>query len=239
MRFEMLRFDWSIFMQIIESIPKSWRQLVESKWTDAEISVWEDKIASILEEGNHTPDKKNLFKAFEMTNFKGVKVVILGQDPYPTPGHANGLAFSTEDFVQPFPKSLLNIFKELKRSIPEYDLPLTGNLTGWAKQGVLLINTCLSTEKGTANAHQKKGWEELTSLFLSELFKKKKNIVGMFWGNQAKRFIENITMEDHLILTSSHPSPLSFYRGFSGCNHFSLCNDYMVKNHKKTIDWQT
>lgn len=226
-------------MQIIQSIPKTWRKLVESNWSDAEISVWEYKITSILKEGNFTPDTRNLFKAFELIDFNDVKVVILGQDPYPTAGCANGLAFSTEDFVQPFPKSLLNIFKELKRSIPEYDFPLTGNLNAWAKQGVLLINTCLSTKKGIANAHQNRGWEELTSLFLSELFEKKKNLVGMFWGNQAKKYIESIDIKDHLILTSSHPSPLSVYLGFNGCNHFQLCNEYMLKNHKKTIDWQT
>ena len=226
-------------MQTIQSIPKSWRQLVENNWSDEQKAVWENKITTLLRSNNVTPEVKNVFKALELTDFEDVQVVILGQDPYPTLGHANGLAFSTEDFVQPFPKSLFNIFKELRRSNPEYFFPLTGNLSAWSKQGVLLLNTCLTTEIGEANAHRNKGWEELTLLFLTQLFKKKKNLVGLFWGNQAKKFIENINTSEHLILTSSHPSPLSVYRGFDGCNHFQLCNEYLVKKDKKTIDWQT
>ncbi len=226
-------------MQIIHSIPASYLELIYEKWSTLELNQWSEKINNLLENIELAPDKRNLFKALELCSFQDVKVVILGQDPYPTPGHANGLAFSIEDFVQPFPKSLLNIFKELKRSVPGYDFPLTGNLTSWAEQGVLLLNTCLTTEKGVANAHQNKGWEEFTSLIITSLFEKQKNLVGMFWGKQAQLMIKNIKTEEHLILESSHPSPLSVYRGFDGCNHFQLCNDYLLKKDEIAIEWQT
>lgn len=226
-------------MKNIQLIPSDWLALIEKQWSKDHQILWNEKIENLLSKPNLAPKKEKIFKAFELCSVADVKVVILGQDPYPTLGHANGLAFSTEDFVQPFPKSLRNIFKELQRSIADYSIPLTGNLEPWAEQGVLLLNTCLTTEIGQANAHKNQGWEELTFLLLQAIFREKKQLVAMLWGSQAQAIIPTLNQENHLILQSSHPSPLSVYRGFDGCNHFQLCNDYLRQNGKKEINWQT
>jgi uracil-DNA glycosylase len=226
-------------MKIHEQIPADWLNLLLETWSLEELITWSKQMENLLAQEKITPPVSQIFKALEECTIENTKVVILGQDPYPTPGHANGMAFSTEDFVQPFPKSLLNIFKELKRSIPGYDFPLKGNLAPWARQGVLLLNTCLTTIEGTANAHKNKGWENLTHTLLQSLFSKKKNLVGMFWGKQAQEISNHLPEKDHLFLESSHPSPLSVYRGFNSCNHFVLCNEYLLKLDKKAIDWQT
>lgn len=226
-------------MKIHENIPEDWMMLLSKVWPHKEILKWSEQLSEWISKENTTPAKNAIFKALELCTVEKTKVVILGQDPYPTHGHANGLAFSTEDFVQPFPKSLVNIFKELKRSLPEYDYPLTGNLTTWAEQGVLLLNTCLTTKIGQANAHQNKGWEEMTSRLVEQLFQEKEGLVGMFWGKQAQNFASIINKSDHLILETSHPSPLSVYRGFEGCGHFTMCNSYLEKKGEKPILWQT
>jgi uracil-DNA glycosylase len=226
-------------MENIQLIPQDWYAFIEPIWPKEKQKSWSEKIAPLINKKNITPVKSNIFRALEVCSVKNTRVVILGQDPYPTFGHAHGLAFSTEDFVQPFPKSLLNIFKELKRSVPNYTYPMTGNLTSWAEQGVLLLNTCLTTEVGTANAHKGLGWEEFTLLLLQRLFDQKENLVGMFWGNQAQVLLPKQKIESHLILSSSHPSPLSVYRGFDGCNHFHMCNDFLGEKGQVQIDWQT
>lgn len=226
-------------MKNIQLIPSDWLALIEKQWSKDQQRLWNEKIENLLSKPNLAPRKENIFKALELCSVADVKVVILGQDPYPILGHANGLAFSTEDFVQPFPKSLRNIFKELQRSIADYSIPLTGNLQPWAEQGVLLLNTCLTTEIGQANAHKNQGWEELTFLLLQAIFREKNQLVAMLWGSQAQAVLPTLSQENHLILQSSHPSPLSVYRGFDGCNHFQLCNDYLRQNGKKEINWQT
>ncbi len=226
-------------MKILDQIPEDWMRLIDLEWSTEHKIEWSSRVEELILDKPITPHVGQIFSAFEKCSFEKTKVVILGQDPYPTAGHANGLAFSTEDFVQPFPKSLLNIFKELKRSMDEYDFPLTGNLVPWSEQGVLLLNTCLTTEIGVANAHQKKGWEDFTSLLIKKLFIEKEGLVGMFWGKQAQDFTSNINKDGHLILETSHPSPLSVYRGFEGCGHFRQCNDFLVEKGKKSINWQT
>lgn len=228
-----------LLMNILEQIPSDWFDLISNAWSKGELNKWSNDVEKIIKGVEITPKKDRIFKALEDCPVKDVKVLILGQDPYPTAGHANGMAFSTEDFVQPFPKSLSNIFKELKRSIPEYDFPLTGNLTPWAEQGVLLLNTCLTTEVGEANAHKNIIWEKFTSTLIKELFKNNSGLVGMFWGKQAQDFISGIEEKDQLILKSSHPSPLSVYRGFKGCDHFNLCNQYLIQKGENPIEWQT
>lgn len=226
-------------MNIFQQIPADWRALIGTEWTQDDALRWSERIEKLLSESDFTPNRNAIFKALELCAVENTKVVVLGQDPYPSPGHANGLAFSTEDFVQPLPKSLTNIFKELKRTVPEYEFPLTGNLTSWSEQGVLLINTCLTTEIGIANAHKNRGWEELTNLILQQLFKHKKGLVGLFWGNQAQATIQRIKTDSHLILCTSHPSPLSVYRGFDGCDHFRKCNHFLLKNDQNAIRWQS
>lgn len=224
---------------ILDNLPSSWKQITLANWSNSEQSDWQQKIQVCLHPKTTAPPISSIFKAFELCNPENVKVIIIGQDPYPTLGHANGLAFSTEDLVQPFPRSLLNIFKELKRSIPDYEFPLTGNLKPWADQGVFLINTCLTTEVGIANAHKGLGWEDFTDLVLTCLNELNENLVILFWGKQAMEKMPLFTESKHLLLHSSHPSPLSVRRGFEGCNHFVDCNAFLKSKKIAEINWQS
>jgi uracil-DNA glycosylase len=182
------------------------------------------------------PEKSKLFNAFNLCLFEEIKVVILGQDPYPTKGYAQGLCFSVESNVRPFPKSLNNIFKEIESdlSIP---FPENGNLERWANQGVLLLNSVLTVEKGQADSHKGMGWEQFTDAVIELISQKKENVVFILWGSKALSKSILIDEKKHLILSSVHPSPLSAYRGFFGCNHFSKTNEYLVSKGSKTIDW--
>jgi uracil-DNA glycosylase len=182
------------------------------------------------------PEKSKLFNAFNLCLFEEIKVVILGQDPYPTKGSAHGLCFSVESNVRPFPKSLNNIFKEIESdlSIP---FPENGNLERWANQGVLLLNSVLTVEKGQADSHKGMGWEQFTDAVIELISQKKENVVFILWGSKALSKSILIDEKKHLILSSVHPSPLSAYRGFFGCNHFSKTNEYLVSKGSKTIDW--
>jgi uracil-DNA glycosylase len=182
------------------------------------------------------PEKSKLFNAFNLCLFEEIKVVILGQDPYPTKGYAHGLCFSVESNVRPFPKSLNNIFKEIESdlSIP---FPENGNLERWANQGVLLLNSVLTVEKGQADSHKGMGWEQFTDAVIELISQKKENVVFILWGSKALSKSILIDEKKHLILSSVHPSPLSAYRGFFGCNHFSKTNEYLVSKGSKTIDW--
>ncbi len=180
------------------------------------------------------PKEENIFKALNLVPIDRVKVVIIGQDPYHEPGQAQGMSFSVpENF--PFPPSLINIFKEIETDL-NIKCKNSGDLTRWAKQGVLLLNTVLTVRKGFANSHKDKGWEKLTSKIIEILGKKKEPIVFMLWGSYAQSFAPLIEKQ-HLILKAPHPSPLSAYRGFFGCKHFSKCNEFLAKNNKEPIDW--
>jgi uracil-DNA glycosylase len=224
-------------INILGVLPSVWRELISNKWTLDDQNSWQRKIQICLNPSTTAPPISSIFRAFELCEPKNIKVIIIGQDPYPTLGHANGLAFSTEDFVQPFPRSLLNIFKELKRSIPGYQIPITGNLTEWAKQGVFLINSCLTTEVGQANAHKNKGWEEFTDLILTGLNELNKDMVVFFWGKQAMEKMTLFSAGKQHLLYSSHPSPLSVRRGFEGCNHFVDCNLFFKSKKITEISW--
>jgi len=182
------------------------------------------------------PEKSKLFNAFNLCLFEEIKVVILGQDPYPTKGYAQGLCFSVESNVRPFPKSLNNIFKEIESdlSIP---FPENGNLERWANQGILLLNSVLTVEKGQADSHKGMGWEQFTDAVIELISQKKENVVFILWGSKALSKSILIDEKKHLILSSVHPSPLSAYRGFFGCHHFSKTNEYLVSKGSKTIDW--
>ncbi len=180
------------------------------------------------------PDKGDLFNAFKATPYNKVKVVIIGQDPYHQPGQAHGLAFSVNDGVK-FPKSLQNIFKELNSDL-SIDIPFTGNLTKWAKQGVLLINTGLSVRKDQANSHKSIGWQKLTDRIIELLGKREDPIVFILWGKHAQEKSKYI-LEHHKIIESAHPSPLSAYRGFFGSKPFSKTNEFLSSLNKQTIDW--
>lgn len=182
------------------------------------------------------PDMHDIFNALKLTDYNDVKVVILGQDPYHGEGEAHGLSFSVKPGIA-IPPSLKNIYKELNQSLGCY-IPNNGFLEKWARQGVLLLNTSLTVRKDMANSHSGKGWEILTDAIIKKLNSRSEPMVFMLWGNNAKSkswFIDN---ERHLVLMSVHPSPLSASRGFFGCNHFKLANDFLVKAGKDPIDWQ-
>ncbi|MFT5581957.1 MAG: uracil-DNA glycosylase [Psychromonas sp.] len=224
-------------MDILSQIPLDYRILIEKNLNLTQVNQLEINLDKEMESFDITPEQNNWFKALRLCPADKVKVLILGQDPYPTKGHAHGLSFSTEDFVQPFPKSLRNIFVELKRSVDGYQVPITGNLTNWAEQGVLLLNTSLTTRVGEANAHENLGWEEITKQIIQKVFLNNKSVVALLWGNQAQKFAPLIKVKEHLILETSHPSPLSSYRGFNGCNHFNEVNLFLEKNNLKKIVW--
>ncbi len=176
------------------------------------------------------------FEALNKTPYDKVKVVILGQDPYHGPNQAHGLCFSVTPEVKP-PPSLVNIFKELKSDLG-IETPKNGCLTGWAEQGVLLLNATLTVEHSKAGSHQKKGWEEFTDQILKKVNEKKEPVVFILWGSFAQKKGAFIDDKKHLVIKSPHPSPLSSYRGFFGSRPFSKTNDFLKENKKKVIDWK-
>lgn len=181
------------------------------------------------------PPASKIFEAFNATPFGDVKVVIIGQDPYHGPGQANGLCFSVNKGVA-FPPSLLNIFKEIQ-SETGAPIPQDGDLSRWARQGVLLLNSSLTVREHQPKSHSNLGWERLTDEAVRRLASQREGIVFMLWGSDAIRKGSFIDRSRHLVLTSPHPSPLSAYRGFFGNNHFKLANEYLVKSGKSPIEW--
>lgn len=186
--------------------------------------------------GKIFPKGSQIFRAFDACPFDKVKVVILGQDPYPTPGHAHGLCFSAESDVHPLPKSLTNIYKELNTDL---GIPMRNNadLNHWAEQGVLLLNAVLTVRSGEPDSHSGKGWEQFTDAVIQKLNEHKTGVVYMLWGSKAQRKAENVDRNKNLILTAPHPSPLSAHRGFFGSKHFSMANAYIEKNGGSSIHW--
>ena len=181
------------------------------------------------------PSNELIFNAFNSTPFHKVRIVILGQDPYHGPNQAHGLSFSVPPGVRR-PPSLLNIFKELNRSLG-VPISQSGCLQAWAEQGVLLLNATLTVEQATAGSHQKKGWELFTDEVIKQLDQRKESVVFMLWGSYAQKKGKHINEKKHLVLRSVHPSPLSAHRGFIGNNHFVLANDYLKKNGSSPLNW--
>lgn len=181
------------------------------------------------------PAAEAVFNAFKLTPFTQVKVVILGQDPYHQPGQAHGLAFSVPKTVAP-PPSLVNIYKEISEDIGAIP-PRHGNLEHWAEQGVLLLNTVLTVEANKANSHRNRGWETFTDAVIQALNQAPQPIVFLLWGKPAQSKSPLINTEKHTILTAPHPSPLSAYRGFFGCKHFSQTNRWLVRHKQTPIRW--
>lgn len=182
------------------------------------------------------PAPNEIYTALKLTTYKKTKVVILGQDPYPGPDQAHGLAFSVKPQVN-IPRSLMNIFKELHSDL-QCSIPNSGSLTTWAQQGVLLLNTVLTVRAHQPRSHHNQGWENLTDYIIKVLNQKTEPIVFLLWGNDAKKKQSLITNSYHLILTAAHPSPLSASRGFFGCRHFSQTNAFLSKQGHQPIDWQ-
>jgi uracil-DNA glycosylase len=182
------------------------------------------------------PPKDAVFNAFSITPFNQIKVVILGQDPYHGANQAHGLCFSVLDGIRP-PPSLANIYKELIRDVDEFEKPVGGNLTHWAEQGVLLLNTVLTVEAGQAHSHAKLGWETFTDTVIRMINTELSNVVFLLWGSHAHRKASVVDTGKHCVLKAPHPSPLSAHRGFIGCGHFSKTNDYLTQNRLSPIYW--
>lgn len=183
------------------------------------------------------PKNTDIFNAFNKTPFDKVKVVILGQDPYPGAHQAHGLSFSVQKGIA-IPRSLINIYKELETDIPGFKKPAHGNLEGWAQQGVLLLNATLTVRAGAPASHQKKGWEIFTDAVIKKISDLKEGVVFILWGSYAQSKIALIDQNKHFILKSVHPSPLSVERGFWGSKPFSKTNELLEKQGKTPIDWQ-
>jgi uracil-DNA glycosylase len=182
------------------------------------------------------PPSGLIFNAFNLTPFNEVKVVILGQDPYHNPKQAHGLSFSVADGIKP-PPSLVNIFKELQNDFG-YPIPNNGNLTVWAQQGVLLLNSILTVRANSPASHRNQGWEKFTDTVISKISEHKSDVVFLLWGAFAKEKAILIDEKKHLILTAPHPSPYSAAKGFFGCKHFSATNEYLIMKNFKPINWQ-
>jgi uracil-DNA glycosylase len=186
--------------------------------------------------GRIFPAGNEIFRAFDLCSPSKVKVVILGQDPYPTKGHAHGLCFSVNDKVKPLPKSLVNIFKELESDL-SIQAPANGDLSNWAEQGVLMINTVLTVREGLPDSHSGKGWEKFTDAAIQHLANSRSELVYVLWGAKAQKKVEYIDTHKNLIISSPHPSPLSAHRGFFGSKPFSRINEYLLKKGQTQINW--
>ena len=181
------------------------------------------------------PSMYDIFNSMKLTAFNDIKVVVLGQDPYHEKGQAMGLAFSVPK-GEKIPPSLVNIYKELKNELA-FNIPDSGDLTGWARQGVLLLNTCLTVREHQANSHKGRGWEEFTDGVIKKISDQTQHVVFVLWGANARSKKALIDKNKHLILESAHPSPLSAYNGFFGSGHFVKANEYLIKHNKTPIDW--
>ena len=216
-------------------IEESWKSVLADEFEKRYFTELARFVKSEYASQTVYPPGKLIFNAFNQCPFDILKVVILGQDPYHGPGQAHGLCFSVNNGVQ-FPPSLRNIFKELNNDVGK-PVPNSGNLTDWAKQGVLLLNATLTVRAHQAASHQKKGWEEFTDTVIQKINNEKENIVFLLWGNYAMGKRHFINTDKHLVLTSVHPSPLSASRGFFGNKHFSRTNQFLAEKRLGTISW--
>ncbi|ASP27802.1 uracil-DNA glycosylase [Spiroplasma corruscae] len=218
----------------------SWKSYLNNEWTEFILSnnldFELDKIWKSLEQiNNFLPPKELVFNLFNNISVNNIKVIILGQDPYHDIGQADGVAFSSFN-DKPTPRSLSNIFKELKRDL-NVDHKLNNSLMGWVKQGVFLINTSLTVEPHKPNSHKRLGWDRFIIKLLENLNHKNKNIIYCLWGNSAKNIYNNFKKKTKDVIITSHPSPFSFNKGFSGSSVFSKINILLINKQIKTIDW--
>ena len=216
-------------------IEESWKTQLSSQFEQPYFQQLVQFVRAEYAAGTCYPPGSLIFNAFHATPFDKVKVVILGQDPYHDEGQAHGLCFSVNDGVA-FPPSLQNIFKEIQQETGA-PIPASGNLTRWAHQGVLLLNSMLTVRAHQAGSHQGHGWEQFTDAVISRLNEGREHLVFLLWGSYAIKKGALIDRTRHLVLTSAHPSPLSSYRGFFGNRHFILCNEYLIQHGKQPIIW--
>ena len=216
-------------------IEESWKRPLRQEFEKPYFRILTDFVRKEYATKVVYPPAKLIFNAFDRCPFHKVKVVIVGQDPYHEPGQAHGLCFSVNEGVQ-LPPSLLNIYKEIEDDLGRV-VSRSGNLTHWAKQGVLLLNATLTVQAHRAGSHQRKGWEEFTDAAIRHLAEERDHLVFILWGAYAQRKGEAISADRHLVLTSPHPSPLSAHRGFFGNKHFSKTNEYLIAHHQAPIEW--
>jgi len=216
-------------------IEESWKPVLAEEFGKSYFSELTSFVRNEYKSQTIYPPAKLIFNAFDRCPFDQLKIVILGQDPYHGPGQAHGLCFSVNDGID-FPPSLRNIFKELKNDLGK-EIPRSGNLIDWAKQGVLLLNATLTVRANQAGSHQNKGWEQFTDAVINKINEQKQHVVFILWGNYAISKAKFIDQNKHFVLTSVHPSPLSASRGFFGNHHFSKANDFLVKNELQPVQW--
>lgn len=213
-----------------------WREVLKNEWSAPYMKTLIERLKEMEANGKEIyPREADRYNALRLTEFDQVRVVILGQAPHHGPGQANGLCFSVNGGTVPL--SLLNIYKELETDVGVQIKKSNGDLTGWASQGVLLLNSVLTVEKGQPLSHVSMGWESFTDKIVSELNIRRNNIVFLLWGNQAQKKGQHINASRHCILEAPHPSPYSADRGFFGCKHFSKANQWLVDHQLDPIDW--
>lgn len=216
-------------------IENSWKAVLQPEFDKPYFELLTSFVRHEYQTKTCYPPAAQIFNAFDSCPFDNVRVVIIGQDPYHEPHQAQGLCFSVNDGID-IPPSLINIYKEIERDLGQ-PIPSSGNLEHWAKQGVLLLNATLTVEAHKAGSHQNKGWEELTDAAIQALNERKQHLVFMLWGSYAQRKGQFIDRKKHLVLTAPHPSPLSAFRGFIGCGHFSAANRYLTQHNQEPIQW--
>lgn len=216
-------------------ITKEWDELLSEEFSSDSYLSLREFLKSEYSSRTIYPSMHDIFNGLKLTTLQNVKVVILGQDPYHEEGQAMGLSFSVPNGVKK-PPSLINIYKEIENETGD-KMPESGDLTGWAKQGVLLLNTVLTVRAHQANSHKGKGWEEFTDGVIKKISKNTKDVVFLLWGANARSKKQLIDSSKHLILECAHPSPLSAYNGFFGCGHFTKANEYLIKHGKLPIVW--
>lgn len=217
------------------TIEESWKRVLNSEFEKEYFKTLRDFIHSEYRNKTIYPPAKQIFNAFDSCPFESVKVVILGQDPYHEPSQAHGLSFSVLPPCPP-PPSLVNIYKEIRSDVGDL-VSANGDLTAWSRQGVLLLNATLTVEAHKAGSHQNKGWETFTDSAIKALAENREHLVFMLWGSYAQRKGAFIDRSRHLVLQAPHPSPLSAYRGFFGCKHFSAANAYLISQGLSPIVW--
>ena len=216
-------------------IDASWKSVLQNEFEKPYFAQLTNFVRNEYKTKKIFPPGNMIFSAFDHCPFDKVKVVIIGQDPYHNDGQAHGLCFSVNTGVD-FPPSLINIFKEIERDLGK-PIPTTGNLVRWADQGVLLLNATLTVQAHSAGSHQGRGWETFTDAVIRKVAEEKEHVVFMLWGNYAQQKGAVVDGQKHLVLKSVHPSPLSAYRGFIGCGHFSAANGYLTSKGLSPINW--
>ena len=217
------------------NIADSWKNILQAEFDKSYFKDLTNFVKSAYKTDTCFPDKKDIFAAFNACSFDDLKVVIIGQDPYHGIGQANGLCFSVQEGVKQ-PPSLVNIFKELKTDVQK-EIPISGDLSHWARQGVLLLNATLTVKAHEAGSHQKQGWETFTDAVISKISEEKENVIFLLWGKFAQSKGISIDIEKHIVLEAPHPSPLGAWRGWFGSKHFSKTNALLKGFGKSKIAW--